>query len=165
MGIGGSTDASALSVAVTLKAYQTGQTQSLFPGIAFAFDGSNAQLMSDITFRYWYTADFGSAGPTSQSYECDSTSGLVCQQMNVTIVPVSPPRPMADHYAEISFPGYPGYIGGSFNYSVMFRITKADHSLYDQANDYSYNGSAVDWLPTTKITAYLRGSQFHGQEP
>jgi hypothetical protein len=37
--------------------------------------------------------------------------------------------------------------------------------LYDQANDYSYNDSAVDWRPTTKITAYLRGSQFHGQEP
>jgi hypothetical protein len=135
------------------------RSQTISVGLEFVLGGQEIEA-SDLTFRYWYTAD----GALAQQATCDGTNGLVCDQLTVTTMAVSPAKPMADSYAEVSFPNYGGIISTGFRYDLGFSITRGDSALYDQSNDYSYGGSSNLTLGA-KVTAYVKGALVYGTEP
>jgi endoglucanase len=47
---------------------------------------------------------------------------------------------------------------------IQERISKANLSIFDQSNDYSY-GSSTTTQAWTRITAYQNGQLIWGQEP
>jgi hypothetical protein len=116
----------------------------------------------ELTLRYWYTSDSGSG--TVQTASPDGWDGLGVADGGLTIVPVTPPRPGADSYVQLAHPPDLGIISTGAEYWVAIQIAKTDGSLYDQSNDYSYNGDA-EGAPTTKVTAYVNGTLFYGTEP
>jgi len=46
-----------------------------------------------------------------------------------------------------------------------FRFNKNDWSNYQQANDYSYQGSITSYTVSTRITVYYKGTLIWGNEP
>lgn len=116
----------------------------------------------ELTLRYWYTSDAGSG--TVQTASAEQWDGLGVADGGLTIVPVTPPRPGADSYLQIAHPPDHGIVSTGAEYWVEIQIAKADGALYDQSNDYSYNGDAEGAL-TTKVTAYVNGSLIYGTEP
>lgn len=138
-------------------------TRSFPVGLGWVLGGREIAA-ADLSFRYWYTADARGGASPLQTAACDSANGLVCDYLTVSLVPVTTPRPMADTYAEVTFPNFPGIISTGFFYSLGFFITRADGALYDQSNDYSYPG-ATQLALTTKVTAYVKGTLIYGTEP
>jgi hypothetical protein len=153
------------TISIDLSAGSTGSSETIFPWLSFVLGGSETEA-KDLTLRYWYTADSGAGSAAQQSASCDSTNGLSCDQVQLSLVPVTPPRPKADTYAELSFPTFSGIISTGFRFSITFRITKADGSPYDQSSDHSYNGApTADPTPATNVTAYLKDMLIYGAEP
>jgi len=117
---------------------------------------------SDLTIRYWYTADARGGSPLPQTVSCDGFTGINCDKF--TVVPVTPPRPTADTYVEVSFPTITGIVSTGFEYLMGFSINRSDGTPFDQSNDYSNNGQA-NLTATTKVTAYVKGALIYGTEP
>ncbi len=153
------------TVAIDLAAANIGATNTISFGMDFVLGGTEV-AGADLSFRYWYTADGTAGAPPPQSISCTGSNGIGCDAASVlfTLVPVSPPRPTADTYLEISFPPSTGVISTGFDLSLGLAITRTDGALYDQSNDYSYNGAA-DRTPTAKVTAYVKGTLIYGTEP
>ena len=149
------------TIAVTLGTATTGSTAAISIGIGFTLTGREI-ASSDLTLRYWYTADALGGNAPPQSISCDGFNGIPCD--GSAIVSVSPPRPNADTYFEVSFPTFTGIISTGFDFGVAFSITRTDGALFDQSNDYSYNGQAGP-VPTSKVTAYVKGALIYGTEP
>ena len=150
------------TISITLTTLATASAATISAGLGFILGGSEISE-SDLSLRYWYTSDASGGVAPVQSASCDGTNGVSCDYLDLTIVPVTPPRPMADTYAQIAFRG-PGIISTGFDFGISFSVSKADGSLYDQSNDYSYNGGGQGAL-STKVTAYLGGSLIYGVEP
>ena len=150
-----------ISIQIEQGTIVVSKTMSL--GFSFTLGGQDIAA-SDLTLRYWYTADAGAGSSPMESTSCSGANGLVCDDFAVALVPVTPARPMADTYAEISFPTFPGIISTGFPFSLGFSITRGDGALSDQSNDYSYGGPGA-LAPTTKVTAYVRGALIYGTEP
>ena len=77
---------------------------------------------------------------------------------------LSPARTNADTYLEISFASRtlnPTSATGD----LQERIFRSDGSSYNQANDYSFNGSTTSFADSTKVTVYLSGKLVWGTEP
>jgi hypothetical protein len=148
--------------AIAMKlATATGSTAAISVGLGFTLTGREI-AGSDLTIRYWYTADARGGSPVPQTVSCDGFTGINCD--GFTIVPVTPPRPTADTYVEVSFPTITGIVSTGFDYWLSFSISRADGALFDQSNDYSYNGQ-TDLAPTTRVTAYVKGMLIYGTEP
>jgi hypothetical protein len=147
-------------VAVQLATDPTRSTSKISVGLGFFLTGSEI-AGSDLTFRYWYTAD--APGVLPQTTSCDGDNGVSCDFANISIVPVTPPRPMADTYAELSFPIL-GTMSTGFNFTMSFSIVRSDGASYNQSNDYSYTGTTQS-MPSQKITAYIKGALVYGTEP
>jgi hypothetical protein len=148
------------AIAVKL-ATATGPTNAISVGLGFILTGREI-AWSDLTIRYWYTADARGGSPLPQTVSCDGSNGISCD--GFAIVPVTPPRPMADTYVEVSFPTITGIVSTGFDYWLAFSISRTDGAPFDQSNDYSYHGQA-DLAPTTKVTAYVKGTLIYGTEP
>lgn len=147
------------TVAVQLATGTMTSTTQIDLELSFTLGGGEV-AGSDLTFRYWYTADARGAGSVPQTTAC--TGGFYCDFSSTSVVSI-PPRAMADSYAEISFPGM-GIISPKYTSGLGVSITRTDGASYDQSNDYSYNGSEQS-VPTQRITAYVKGALIYGTEP
>jgi hypothetical protein len=150
------------TIAVQLATATTGPTDKISIGLGFKLEGREI-AGSDLTLRYWYTADArGSSTPPPQSVSCDGFNFIRCDAF--TIVPVTPPRATADTYVEVGFPTVTEILSTGFDMSLGFSIARADGALFDQSNDYSYNGQ-TQAAATTRVTAYVKGALIYGVEP
>ncbi|WP_218030970.1 cellulase family glycosylhydrolase [Dictyobacter aurantiacus] len=133
---------------------------SIRPLVEVVNKGQSAINLSDVTIRYWYTIDSNQ----SQTFNCDY-SGIGCGNISGKFVPVSG-RTNADYYVEIGFTSGAGSLAaGATSPEIQDRFNKNDWSNYNQANDYSYNGSQLSYAPAPKITAYYQGHLIWGTEP
>jgi hypothetical protein len=133
--------------------------------------GSTLVLFRQLTLRYWYTAD-----PTkAQELDCDTAERLTCQYIvssmdappapQPNFVPITPPRTMANEYAEIAFTQGAMDVGGTTG-RIQLRLHNKDFSPIDQTQDYSADcGSIGQAHDSPKITAYIGGVLVGGTEP
>jgi expansin (peptidoglycan-binding protein) len=72
----------------------------------------------------------------------------------------------ADRYLELSFTSGAGSLaaGQSFG-AVQNQISKSDWSSYNQANDWSYDGTRTSLADWSHVTVYLNGALVWGVEP
>lgn len=115
--------------------------------------------LQDVTLRYWFTRD----GGTAQQLQgfCDFAE-IGCNEVNLSFVAISP-RPGADTYLEVGFDHQTLQIDDSTG-PMQIRVHHGDFSPFDETDDYS-------WAPNTQfentvtVTAYLRGKLVWGVEP
>jgi hypothetical protein len=154
-------DASPTTITVTVHADTKSEAHAIYPSLSFVLGGTEIKG-SELSLRYWYTSEGSS--PSEQTPVCDSTNGLDCSDLVMTLFSVTPPRTGADAYLEVSFPKYSSVLGTGFPFRLLFGITKSDGTPYDQSNDYSHADASAS-VPTTKVTAYLNGALYYGREP
>jgi hypothetical protein len=163
----GGTAGSGVAFTIGLWAYATGAGTAIDPYIEIFNHGLATLPLTGLEIRYWFTSDLAGASGVTQSAMCQSQStvGITCNDFSLSLVPVTPARPTADTYLSWSFGATTASVGPAGGYAdILVYITRSD-GIYDQSNDYSYNGSASYFAETTKVTAYDNGTLIYGTEP
>lgn len=117
--------------------------------------------LSDIKFRYWYT----DIGAVDQEFICDKAA-VTRENITHEFVPVVPPRPGADLYAEIGFTREAGTLQPfSDTGEIQVRISRTDQQTITQTDDYSFDCSKSSFQEWNRITVYDMGVLVGGVEP
>lgn len=115
--------------------------------------------LSDLKLRYYYTVD----GELAQNFWCDYSS-IGSENVVGTFVKADA-SDKADYYLEITFKSGAGVVNPGAEFEVQGRFSKSDWSMYDQANDYSFNATATSYEDWEKVTAYVGDTLVWGMEP
>ena len=88
--------------------------------------------LSDVTVRYYFTADGGAA----YGFDCvDAAMG--CSNLSGTIVPLANPTADATHYLELTFRPAPGALApGANSKGINLQLFRLDHQNLNQASDH-----------------------------
>jgi hypothetical protein len=117
--------------------------------------------LSDVTLRYSYTADGGSAYGSN----CVQTY-LGCSNVTLKTGPADDPAPKADHYLQVGFTAQAGSLApGKTSQGIGLQLYRVDHKELDQADDRSFNAEDTTYTQSKLVTAYLGGTLVWGQEP
>ncbi|MFJ9591217.1 cellulose binding domain-containing protein [Streptomyces virginiae] len=131
------------------------------PWLEVINDSKKTVALSDVTLRYYFTADDASeyAGNCVQS-------SLGCTNITQKTGASSQPVPQADHYLQIGFTRGAGTLppGGSTK-GIGLQLFRLDHKVLNQSNDRSFNAKATHYAPSKRVTAYLDGTLAWGEEP
>ncbi|SOD80758.1 cellulose binding domain-containing protein [Spirosoma fluviale] len=135
--------------------------QLIRPYLALSNEGNTAIPYSQITLRYWFTAE-GASPPTDlQVYYAQ----LGTQNVRMKYVPLSEPRRGAFGYVEYSFDASAGSLAAkSQSGPIENGILKRDRSNFNESDDYSY-APATTFTRNSHVTAYLNGQLIWGEEP
>ncbi|WP_267241734.1 cellulose binding domain-containing protein [Streptomyces sp. PR69] len=120
--------------------------------------------LSDVTLRYYFTADDASAYGSN----CVQTS-LGCTSLTQRIKKIDAPAgatSTADHYLEVGFTAAAGSLApGGTSEGIGLQLYRLDREKLDQADDRSFNAEYSHYTPSKLVTAYLRGTLAWGEEP
>ncbi|MFE9440483.1 cellulose binding domain-containing protein [Streptomyces sp. NPDC006602] len=117
--------------------------------------------LSDVTLRYYYTAD----GDSAYGSNCVQ-SALGCSNVTQKAVPADDPAPNADHYLRIGFTAAAGSLApGKTSQGIGLQLYRGDHKTLNQADDRSFDAEDTTYTPSKLVTAYLDGALVWGQEP
>ena len=131
------------------------------PQLELANTGNTPIDLSDVTIRYWYILDANKV----ESYWCDYAA-IGCNNISGRFVLLPTAHTRANAYLEISFTGSTRTLApGANTGEIQNRFNKNDWSNYNQADDYSYDGSLTTFAVSTKVTVYYRGTLVWGSEP
>jgi hypothetical protein len=122
--------------------------------------------LSDLTIRYYFTADTSAV----QQFACDYA---VVDKSNVAgqFAPITAKNPadQADHYLEVSFTPDAGSVGpGSDSGGIHVRfydLASGGTLVLDQTNDYSFDPTKLTYTPWDHVTLYENGVPAWGKEP
>ncbi|MFS1512083.1 glycoside hydrolase family 9 protein [Chengkuizengella sp. SCS-71B] len=144
------------------KAADTNATDNQFkPHFNMVNTGNSSVPLSELTIRYYYTAD----GSQSFEFHCDYAV-VGCGNVSGAHVQMSNPAENADHYLEISFSAGAGNLAaGGQSGEIQARNNKSDWSNLNELNDYSYNGNLTDFTEWNQVTLYQNGALISGVEP
>ena len=118
--------------------------------------------LSDVTLRYYYSADGDSAYGSNCVQPSLGCSGITQKTRRAD----GPSSPDADHYLQIGFTAAArGLAPGSTSEGIGLQLYRVDHRTLNQANDRSYNAEDTTYTPSKRVTAYVRGALVWGQEP
>jgi hypothetical protein len=122
--------------------------------------GSASVPLSALTIRYWYTIESGSAEQIWVDY-----AQLGNANVSGRVVRLPAPRTGADRYLEVSFLQAAGLLGaGITTGEIQMRLNKTDWTIYNEANDYSYQ-NVTSFVTAPKVTLYWNGMLVWGSEP
>lgn len=131
------------------------------PCFNFVNEGTNAVPLRSLSVRYYYTNESNGA----ENYGCYWVNTGDCNQVAPPVfADLTPERPGADRYIELSFTdaAKPVEPGSSFVLQNGFCLT--DGNKFTQADDYSFNNSST-YATTTKVVLYRDGIRIWGDEP
>ncbi|WP_405820599.1 hydrolase [Streptomyces sp. NBC_01390] len=150
---------SALTVRYRTGAPATGAVAR--PWLEVVNTSDKAVDLSDVTLRYYYSADDGSVYASN----CVQTS-LGCSHVTQKTVTAHDAVPHADHYLEVGFRQATGTLapGGSTK-GIGLQLYRVDHGRLDQDNDHSFDAGDTTYTPSKRVTAYLGGALVWGEEP
>jgi hypothetical protein len=139
------------------------------PIISLVNSGSSSVQLSEITLRYWFSADGLPSNPPASGPFATSCyfveAPMSCGNVVVTFNQVSPAKTGADWYAEFSFTGSPTTLAAGASVAKMKIFwNKSDWSAFNVSNDYSF-GSHTTLMDWTKITVYQNGVLVYGTPP
>ncbi|HZO76275.1 MAG TPA: cellulose binding domain-containing protein [Ktedonobacteraceae bacterium] len=131
------------------------------PHFEIANNTSSSVSLSNLTIRYWYTAD----GTQAQQFACDyALAG--CSNVTASFVSLTSSTSTADTYLQVGFTSGAGSIAANGNSGeIQTRFNKSDWSNYNQANDYSWNQNQTSYAAWSLATLYLNGQLVWGTEP
>jgi hypothetical protein len=147
-------------VAQYMSPTRSATTQQIQPYFEIVNNGTSAQDLSQLTLRYWYTAD----GSTSQTFACDYAL-VDCGVVHATFVTMTAPTATADHYMEVSFSGG-SVMAGSSSGAIQTRFYDTNYAVtFSQTNDYSFNAGDTAYTQWNQVTLYRNGMLVWGVEP
>ncbi len=154
---------SCTTCAIELKylcATTTDPSQEIRPHYDIYNNGSSTQSLTELTVRYYFTAD----GSQTQAYNCDYAQ-VGCGFLQATFVAMPTPTATADHYMELSFTG--GSIAaGSHSGEMQNRFHDTNYQgTFMQSNDYSFDPSKTQYADWDHVTVYRNGTLIWGVEP
>ena len=122
-------------------------------------DGNVPVDFRDVTARYWFTTEGSSPLNFTVDYVKMGTTAVTG-----SFTGVSPAQPTANAYLELKMnPVANTFYPSGATGNIQYRITKSDHSSFNQSNDYSYqNGTLAE---NQRITVYHKGQLVYGTEP
>jgi len=127
--------------------------------------------LSDVTVRYWFTAD-GNAPATLmfKSYYSQNGNLTITNMVKATFAAAPPANvtPTSDTYLELSFPGATGTIGalGGGGANIQVEFNGAQNQTFNETNDYSFDATKTKtYQAWTHMTAYVKGVLVYGCEP
>jgi len=123
--------------------------------------GTTAVNLSGVKLRYYLTKD----GNANLSFWCDYAQ-VGTSAVSGTFATISPAKTGADTYLEISFSSAAGSIAaGGQSGDIQIRIAQSDWSNFNEANDYSFDGTKSAFADWNKVTLYQSGTLAWGVEP
>ncbi len=129
-------------------------TNTISPNFKITNYGSGVLSLSNVTIRYYFTKD----STSTQNFSCD-VSGITGSFTDMIA-----PTANADNYLEISFPAAMS-LAPNASAELKASISKSDGSVYNQANDYSFNSTNTSYTECSKIPAYIFNIKIWGSEP
>ncbi len=143
--------------------YLCGTTTAMSQGIRPHYDiynnGTSAQSLTELTVRYYFTADTSQ----SQTYNCDYAL-IGCTLIQGKFVTMATPTTTADHYLEISFTGGSIAPGGNTG-EIQNRFQGTNFVSMTQTNDYSFDATKTAYADWMNVTVYRNGTLIWGMEP
>ncbi|MNP08211.1 Endoglucanase 5 precursor [compost metagenome] len=121
--------------------------------------GTTAISLSDLKIRYYFTNE-GTASLNSW-VDYAQIGGENVQRTFETLTGTN-----ADTYVELSFSSSAGTLQpGSQTGEIQLRIHKADWTVFNEGNDYSFDSTKTSYSDWNKITLYKSGTLVWGLEP
>jgi hypothetical protein len=144
--------------------YRTGgpaTTDVAKPWLEVINTSDHAVDLSDVTLRYYYSADDGAAYASN----CVQTS-LGCSTITQRTMAAAHPAVKADHYLQIGFTDAAGTLKpGGTSQGIGLQLYRVDHKKLNQTDDRSFDGQDSTYRQSELVTAYLGGIHVWGQEP
>jgi Cellulose binding domain len=145
----------------------TATTVSPHPQFLIVNLGAAPVPLSDLTIRYWYTADGAQAQAATVDYAANSNN--VAIQANVTSLFAPITRTGADTFLQLGFAAAAGTLaanGGTTIVQSRFNsLNPAFGVTYVQTGDYSFDAIKTSFADWTHVTLYQRGTLVWGIEP
>ena len=133
-------------------------TTAIQPKIRIVNTGSVSVPLADIGVQYWYTWNGTQPHDFSQeTITCISTTipGGCASLTESEVVPLNPAHIGGDTMIVNTFQLIgTAEIAPGQSYDIEYRLTKNDGSLYNQADDYSFNPSFATYTDWPKITLF-----------
>ncbi|MFB8760620.1 glycoside hydrolase family 6 protein [Streptomyces nigra] len=129
------------------------------PGLRITNTGSAALDLTQVTARYYFTRDGGSA--TVNAW-CDYAA-VGCSSLKLRVVPLSSPVAGADAYLEVGFSSG-SLAAGRDTGDLQLRMAKSDWSAFDETDDHS-RGTATAYTDAPAIPGYLGSALAWGAPP
>ena len=139
-------------------------TNEIKPHLEILNTGTSPQALSELTVRYWFTADATSTFDWNADYT--QLTGLSANMM-VSFPAMATAVTGADHYMEVAFTAAAGSIpanGSTGEIQLRFHRTGYASPNFDQSNDYSFAAQAA-YADAMKIGLYRSGTLVWGVEP
>jgi poly(hydroxyalkanoate) depolymerase family esterase len=117
--------------------------------------------LSNVTIRYWFTADTSA----SLAWACDfALAG--CANYTSKFVKLATSSSTSDTYLELGFATAAGTLAvNQSTGELLSRVTNSAWTQFNQANDYSYDGTKTAAAAWDHVTVYLNGALIWGVEP
>ncbi|MFC5470741.1 glycoside hydrolase family 9 protein [Cohnella suwonensis] len=123
--------------------------------------GTSAVNLSNVKLRYFFTKD----GAANLNFWCDWAQ-VGTSAVSGAFATISPAAAGADTYLEISFGSAAGSLAaGGQSGDIQIRVAKSDWSNFNEANDYSFDGTKTSFADWNKVTVYVSGALAWGIEP
>lgn len=131
------------------------------PSLEVFNDTGKPMPLSDVTLRYWFTAD----GSASYAFNCVNAV-FGCSNVAGRIVAMDKPTDTADHYLEVRFTAAAGDLKpGANSKGIDLQLFRTDHKKLKQSDDRSFDAEMTSYKEAEKVTAYKRGVLAWGEEP
>ncbi|MEZ0541890.1 cellulose binding domain-containing protein [Fibrella arboris] len=114
---------------------------------------------SDITIRYYFTAD----GSQPLTFELDY-SALGIGAIRSQFIRINPPLATADTYLELSFANTGQLMPQSSTGLIRYRVSKVGGGRFDQRNDYSYQEQPANLSANPRMQVYVGNQKYWGNE-
>ncbi|WEK54900.1 MAG: cellulase family glycosylhydrolase [Candidatus Cohnella colombiensis] len=123
--------------------------------------GTSAISLSNLKLRYYFTKDSNA----SLNFYCDYAQ-VGTGNVSGAFTAISPAKTGADTYVEISFNTAAGSLAaGGQSGDIQIRLAKSDWSNFNEANDYSFDGTKSAYVDWSKVTLHQSGTLVWGIEP
>ncbi|MDT0389419.1 cellulose binding domain-containing protein [Streptomyces dubilierae] len=131
------------------------------PSLEVFNDTGKSLPLSDVTLRYWFTAE------DSASYAFNCVNAVFgCSNVAGRIVAMDKPTDTADHYLELRFTEGAGDLKpGANSKGIDVQLFRTDHKKLKQSDDRSFDAEKTSYKEAEEVTAYKRGVLAWGEEP
>ncbi|MEV0240974.1 cellulose binding domain-containing protein [Streptomyces sp. NPDC050674] len=131
------------------------------PSLEVFNDTDEPLPLSEVTLRYWFTAD----GSAPYAFNCVNAV-FGCSNVAGRIVAMDKPTDTADHYLEVRFTAAAGDLEpGANSKGIDLQLFRTDLKKLKQSDDRSFDAEMTSYKAAEKVTAYKRGVLVWGEEP